>query len=214
MRLLRSADLAFVSDEALNAYDYISGHIGFGICQRLNARFFRFAFLRDPVARTLSHYYYWRHFPHPERGPGYRLARELSLEEFLRAPGAPRFQFANMQTWMLYESYEAFSREKHKQVSPETLLEVAKANVDTLDFVGIQEAFSEGLEVLAGLLGCSGTYDARLVNATADRPDVTELSRSEREAVDEATALDRALYEHCRQRWLSWAPAVSQPPRE
>ena len=61
---------------------FISGHFGYDYAEELINTRYSFTFLRDPADRILSFYYFCRQ-SNPDEFPVYKLAHELSLNEFL-----------------------------------------------------------------------------------------------------------------------------------
>lgn len=52
------SDIAYMPDQVLNSFDFISGHVGIQLLNRIERPTVRLIFLRNPVARTRSQYQY------------------------------------------------------------------------------------------------------------------------------------------------------------
>jgi len=52
------SDIAYMPHQVLNSFDFISGHIGIQLLNRIERPTVKLIFLRDPVARTRSQYQY------------------------------------------------------------------------------------------------------------------------------------------------------------
>jgi hypothetical protein len=143
--------------------------------------------LREPVDRVLSHYY--RHMGSPRR-EGSDKPPQQSLEEVLelRLP-----QVSNLQTRFLCDDPDL-----PPDMPPEAL-DQAKANLDRLVFVGLQERFNESLVLLERTLGI-GTLVPYVRNrhVGGQRPSADDLEPAQRALVVEANAFDIELYEYGR----------------
>jgi hypothetical protein len=84
-------------------------------------------FLRDPVRRTISHYYFWRERPRSGNNlHAYMLDQDLSVFEFARLPFIRRFY---------------------------TDVFFGGVDLDTFDIVGLHETFDADLKRVERLLG-------------------------------------------------------------
>jgi len=93
--------------EKFQNIQFISGHFGFDFAQQFRSDRFMFTFLRNPVERILSYYYFCRN-----RDPGeyniYKLAQTLTLEKFLQLGFSEPIIKAciwNNQAWQLAHGY-------------------------------------------------------------------------------------------------------------
>jgi hypothetical protein len=66
--------------ENLQGKRFIMGHFGYNFAKTIDAKLV--TVLRDPEERIVSVYYHWRRIP-AESGPHARLAKQLTLDEFL-----------------------------------------------------------------------------------------------------------------------------------
>ena len=132
--------------------------------------------MREPVARLVSHYHYWLRAYQPDSelvSPLHRRVVEegWSLERFCLAP-----QLRNVYTEFLW----GFP-------------------VDRLDFIGITEYFAEDLRYFShrflGNKMLPRTLNQRLPEGGS--PDEPALTALERAAVEEFHAADMALYQQC-----------------
>lgn len=62
---------------------FISGHFGYDFAKPFMQQRYSFTFLRDPIERILSFYYFCKSRD-PEEYSIYKLVQELTLEEFLQ----------------------------------------------------------------------------------------------------------------------------------
>ena len=62
---------------------FLSGHFGYDFAKQFMPSRYSFTFLRDPVERVLSFYYFCR-TRDPHEYDIYRLCHELTLDEFLK----------------------------------------------------------------------------------------------------------------------------------
>jgi sulfotransferase famil protein len=168
-----------------------AGHTPYCILQEVMPLRTRYVtFLRDPVARVLSHYYRHIHRQQPERAgrikkrPGARMRAE-SLEMALVEMRLP--QIRNLATRFLC------THQSPDEDLPPAALDEAKANLRRFAFVGIQERFDESAALMQRELGMELVpYLSRHVSS--GRPEARETSVEDRELIEEHNRLDMELY--------------------
>lgn len=168
-------------------------------------------FLREPVARLLSHYNFWRsvrdevieqeHLDHIRHVKSLELKVLLSPAQLGNAP-----DFWNLHTQRLAgDLFVAPSgrpwRDEHE------LLDTALANLENMSTVGLTEYPDLSFQRIAEDLGIPNRYDGLRLNVTAhnvqEQPDRYEqldaaMDDETAEALDRATRLDRRVYDRAR----------------
>ncbi len=156
-------------------------------------------FMRDPVERVLSHYFYWRSIQESSMGP--KLARCLSLRDFLCSDVvAVRRQISNLQAWMFISNIDMMSRHRLACCSFEELFEKAVENTRIFDFIGFTESFNTDLEYLNSRYNWGLSEDVGVLNKSPDRKNATELDEETMDLVRGVTRLDRRLYQYVRKQ--------------
>jgi hypothetical protein len=184
---------------SLGAYDLVGGHA----CYPFVARFARppqvITFLRDPIDRAISAFYYFRQLGRDRRKQGLAgvvvsEACELSLADFiLREPQEALVALGITQTWMLsQERLTAFTPGPIRL--PPDALAVARANLARCDFIGLTERMDESLGLACDALGWPPSGPIEKVNRTEHRPGRDQLDARTRRLLEEVTATDRELY--------------------
>ncbi|HEX3447678.1 MAG TPA: sulfotransferase family 2 domain-containing protein [Isosphaeraceae bacterium] len=182
----------------LGRHPCYSGHVVYRFRDLLPARTAVMTFLRDPVDRAVSAFYFFRSqgrekLAEEQTTPGLDRCCELSLDEFLEAePHAARVHLGNIQTWM-------FSQPHMYHVSPWrplTLadLDEAKRNLERVAFVGVTARFEESIELLCRMCDWPLPDAVPHENRTPVRPGAEEVSPEARAALEELTTLDADLY--------------------
>ncbi len=198
-------ELSFISDETLNSYDVIGGHAGFGILERIHRPVYAFTFLRDPVERTLSLYYYWKGLV-DSNSPGPAFIRDMSLEDFVKSD-FPMIQASvdNTQSWFLAKDLIMFFRE-YEPLEDDALFERAENNAKQLDLIGFQENFKEDVERLVTDLGWNmpASLD-KPVNKTKERKAMDDVDPKLIELIRARVKVDQQLYDSMRALRLSKA---------
>ena len=162
----------------------VAGHMGYGL-HELVARPVRYlVFLRDPVERIVSHYYYVM------RTPDHRFhddANALGLGDFVRK--LPESELVNdgQVKWLTREAVTG--RSLAGDADP---LEVASRHLSTA-VVGLAERFDESLLLMQSDLRWKTPYYVK-ENVTRDRPRGAALSADDRRTIEEANARDLELY--------------------
>ncbi len=182
----------------LGRHPCYSGHVAYRFRDQLPARTAVMTFLRDPVDRAVSAFYFFRSLgramlAEEQTIPGSERCCELSLDEFLEAePHAARVNLGNVQTWM-------FSQLHMYHVSPwrpltRADLDEARRNLERVAFVGVTDRFDESIRVLCRMCDWpvpdAVPHEAR----TPGRPRAEAVSPEARAALKELTALDSELY--------------------
>lgn len=129
--------------------EIINTHLGFGIHEYLSQPYTYITFLRDPVDRVISMYYYYQKTKNP-------LFQHLSLKEFVES--YPAVQNGMTKNFSGVTLKRQLLPEEAKDKVPFTAenLELAKHNLQTqFKFVGISERFDESLILLQRILGLS-----------------------------------------------------------
>lgn len=166
----------------------VVGHFPFGVHRWLEGPCRYMTFLRDPVDRVISRYYYLIHRPgtrHYEvlQGSG-GLAEAIDLQP----------QFRNWQTRVMAGLDDEGHYDPDEPCTEETLAR-AKANLERCDAVGLTKRFDESLVLMKLALGWDTPAYVRR-NTTKGRPRLGELPQQVLDRIEEHNRLDRALYEH------------------
>jgi hypothetical protein len=184
-------EVASLSAEELSRTRVIAGHFYFGAHHRLPARFRYLTFLREPVARVLSHYEFVRRRPEHYL---HEAASSLSLADYVHFCGAAEPN--NDQTRLLAGAEMASS---DGTCSP-AMLPAAKRNLDLHAAVGLTEAFDASLVLMGRTFGWKRPlYVRRNVSARSDGE--ATLSAQAREVVEEHNSLDAELYGYACERF-------------
>jgi hypothetical protein len=152
-------------------------------------------FLRDPVDRVVSNYYFLRtKSPVSEDSEtALRAARSLSLKDFLLCEDPNvRMVSENFQTKAL-----AFDiRPDHLEPSmSNALLKNASRNLATFDFIGITEYFGDSVRVLSEMLGVE--LSVKKLNVNPERPG-SPATAEELDIARSLNRLDLELYDKAR----------------
>ena len=179
------------SDEVKNAVTCLAGHFAYGIHEHIPTECQYVTFLRNPVERILSLYYYVRHKNH-QLAP---MLNQLTVGEFVESKtisdtnnGMVRF---------------LAGRSDIGQVSPNGSvtrddLVLAKRNLSQFTAVGFVETFNESLREFARLFQWENIrYVSKRINAS--RPSQTDLPNRTINVIKEYNTLDLELYEFAKE---------------
>jgi hypothetical protein len=167
----------------------------------MNERY-SFTFLRDPIERVLSFYYFCK-TRDPDEYEIHRLCRESSLDEFLRiAIERPEVKSLvwNNQVWQLACGFGNPQYLDSSFFAPDELLGLAIRHLDDFSYVGFTETFDEDREKILLDLGVSSPRANFTSNSTPRRPTSKNLPRSTLELLGQFTQLDQALYQKAWER--------------
>jgi hypothetical protein len=168
----------------------LGGHIPYGVHHYLPSDSRYVTFLRDPIERTLSHYY--RILSSHRKTPLPEFSEEPSFEE-MATNG--EYLYDNLQTRFLSGEPEPFDE------VTEEMFENARANLEK-SFVafGLVERFEESLVLLKRRLGLSSVlYVSKRM--TPERPRTAESKAELVPLVERFNSYDVRLYEWATQRF-------------
>lgn len=180
---------------------FVSGHFGYDFASRLMQGRYSFTFLRDPKARLVSFYSFFRGRTEYttelyEAGRKYDLVGFL---EYCRDWGFGDLVWNN-QVWQLAHGFgQAELRDvplTAAQMEPEALLAQAKRNLARFDAVGLVESFDADITAIFAALGAPGMVPAR--SNVSDGSGIEAISAAAQAKLDEMTELDQALYAYVR----------------
>ncbi len=162
------------------------GHMPFGIHKRLPQPSTYITFLRDPVERVISAYYFARNYA---LHPNHRWMSKITLEEYVRTS-------PNHNVQCKYISGRPFVGNHHAGPCDEETLAMAKENLRRhFSLVGLTERFDEGLAILKILFDWEIAKYAKF-NITKNRMKKATLPLSTVELIAERNQYDVALYEY------------------
>jgi len=179
---------------------FISGHFGFEYCRQFMDGRYSFTFLRDPVERILSLYYFSR-TRDPAAYPIYRVAHEMDLAGYLRA-GFERDDIKtylwNHQACQLACGWHDPAQRQIADFTDEQILERAKAHLTEFDYIGFAESFGVDSKAILANLNVPVPESLVPANVTPRRPHRNDLPAATIRLAEELTRLDAALYEHAK----------------
>lgn len=169
-------------------YRLLKGHLNFGIHKYVPNAWAYFTFLREPIDRTISHFYY---IAQSKNHALYNQiqSQQMGIGEYIESGLDP--MLFNAQTRLLSGVWDTIPA---GTCTPEHL-EQAKENLEKhIKVIGLTEQFDESLILLRETFGWSHLHYTRQ-NVTSNRPKTEGLSPEELSAVKSANELDLALYE-------------------
>jgi hypothetical protein len=183
-----------LSDQDLSRIEVFTGHIGFRFLQRVPTAIV-VTFLRDPLERAVSQYWYHRHNLNTFRG------RQLSFAEYLRSDiSGFRAVLDNGIVWQFaWDQHPAF-RDEVRFSDDDCLFKEASANIQSVDFIGFQESLDQDIELLREYLGVvTPRHPARRrANVTLNKPDRMRLTDADVAVFQQRAGLDIRFLEEAR----------------
>ncbi|MEQ1700521.1 MAG: sulfotransferase family 2 domain-containing protein [Ilumatobacteraceae bacterium] len=222
---LRSKLVRHVDD-----YELVVGHVDHRMTQAFRRPPAVITFLREPIDRALSAYYFLRQSEGANIPTTYTRAqrrarvtaaqqvRELSIREFLhRHPQTATSHMGSIQTAILGQQLDR--RRRSRPLGADDL-ERAKQRLEQCVAFGLTERVDESMTLICHSLGWAPFDGFPHANPTLDRGAVADLDVDTLDELRELTALDGELYrfatELFEQRWQALsasrpAAAVSVP---
>lgn len=177
------------------------------------------AMLRDPVERSISHYFHILN--HPDN-PHYELAHSMDFSAFLRHPWGraelTNFQARHLAFDNIQEEYFGYSEHLTtgrleawtERLSAPALLARAEARVEAAAFVGLCERFLDSQRVLCHMFDWPVPGESYHYYANAKRPKRESISAADLALIEEYTAFDRILYDQVAARLEPAAAAATR----
>lgn len=193
------AELDVFQPSELAHYDFVCGHFTARNLSLVRPGAFRCTFLREPVERVVSAYWYFRGYEGQPRGvtrAAVLAAKRMSFVDFLRSPEPEvRWHLAGHQCEAIAGDWT-----NPRSLPPADLVAEAEAGLARFDFVGVSERLQACLDEICRLAELPDLGPVRQMNTTATRPRVDELTATERDLVTEVCATDTQLYTIVRRR--------------
>jgi Galactose-3-O-sulfotransferase len=172
---------------------FVWGHVPFGIHVLRPGDHQYITFLRDPVDRAISYYYFVRYskrsrYVHPERDD----ADTLSITEFYARRRYQNWQARFLAGLQYHKLYPYLATERFEQAT----LDTAIRNLTERYFCyGILERFEESIELFQRRFGWDRRAEISPQQTTKSRPALDELDDATRAALEESNRLDCLLYD-------------------
>nr|WP_272506048.1 sulfotransferase family 2 domain-containing protein [Salinibacter ruber] len=183
-----------VADRADPDVEAVSGHMIFGAHRYLDGPLQYLTFVREPVSRVISDYYYVRRTPdHDFYDPV--VTENYSLADYV-VSGITIYT-NNVQTRMI----SGIGRDVDFGDCTSDMLDRALHNLDEhFAGIGLTERFDESVTLMQRKLGWSlPMYKTR--NRTKKRPGRAEIPDATRTLIREHNALDLKLYQYAKERF-------------
>ena len=189
-------------------YALVWGHYDLPAIRRLGPDRFTFTLLRDPAARIVSLYLYWRGQAALDLGRNgmnqpVLAAQRLSLADFLQSTDLSIVNYIdNLYVRRLTGLYATVEDGDRLDSDPDGALDQALAALDSLDYVGMTEDADGCLAHLGQQLGFAAPRRAPKLNVTRSPPEVMSAiaDPAVQSALARLTRLDQVVYEAARRR--------------
>jgi hypothetical protein len=210
--------LVTASKEDLGRWQVFRGHFLSHLESFLDRKLFTFTLLREPVARTISHYHHVRRSP---EHPSHHHAVNMTLKEFCLHPST-RHMVENYQAIYLAKApcdvravigtlplgyAERFQLQEFLQYpddfsGSDRLLEVASKRLAEFEYVGITERLGQSLSEFSRMVGCAAPVVVERANLNPEGTSTDSVDASTLDLIRSLTAVDSVLYNS--RRTTSW----------
>jgi hypothetical protein len=197
------------SPETKQSAEVIFGHFDYGMhafFPERSGNIQYISFLREPVDRIISNYYYIKHRDKVHRLHGW--VKDQSIREFL-LDERNRAETTNSAVRQLSGVTQLYSSAyitllKDTEPLPDNALELAKANVSNVfNVVGITELFDESLLVMSQTFGWKNLYYTKINVGKGKWRTDDEITPEVIDLIKEQNQLDLELYSFAKQRLQS-----------
>ena len=208
------SQLIQIPNNKINNYKYFSGHFYSALPQILQKKLKTVTFIREPLARALSHY---NHIARAQQHYFHKTVIKLgSFESFIVDPECQPL-IRNFQCKMLTSSFDPFQIAKNlnsndlKSFRLEHMIEVMESNYNESDllnqaisiinifsFVGITERYNESIQSLSKISGFNLQYYE--LNKSIKMISSNDISPSVKDFFYKINKSDVALYEYAQNK--------------
>jgi hypothetical protein len=188
-----------INDQVLEDFrkiSFLSGHFGYDFAKHYMPGRYSFTFLRDPIERVLSLYYFCRKRD-PDQFEIYRICRQSTLNGFLKmglVNPEVRYFIWNNQVWQLACGFGNLENKNLFSFKDAELLQLASNHLDDFSYIGFAETFEADRDRILRDLGIVAPEATIISNANPGRPTVNDLPQTTKDLLFELTELDGALY--------------------
>ncbi len=199
-----------VNEQVLHDFQkvpFLSGHFGYAFAKQYMRDRYSFTFLRNPVERVLSFYYFCR-TRDPNAFEIYSLSQKTTLNGFLQmglVEPEVKYYIWNNQVWQLACGFGSLDNRALSSFERGELLDLALSHLDEFSYIGFAESFEQDRDRVLTDLGIETPKEKIVSNATPGRPVSDDLPQSTVALLLELTELDRVLYEKVQSRKMSHA---------
>lgn len=194
--MITHGDYLALPSATLSKIAFISGHFGYEYASQFMESRYSFTFLRNPVDRILSFYYFCRS-QNPDEYPIYRLSQQMELEEFMYAGlenPLVRSYIWNQQTWQLACGSGNLNGISMDEFNETQLVTKALDHLHNFTHIGFTETFEQDRDVIFGALGLPLPRGNWVENHSGPRRYRHELPQATLKIAAELTRLDQELY--------------------
>ena len=175
-------------------HKFARGHISYGL-HKFTLRPCRYiTFLRHPIDRAISHYYFIRQCdPSISRHSRHEIVQNSTLSEYYQIQ-----RYKNEITKMIAGiELERLHRHVDSSLVDNILLARAKYNLEhKYSCFGLQGQFEESIRLFKQLFGWENENRTELHKKTRKRPSVDEIDSRTRNILVDSHQLDLELYQH------------------
>ncbi len=177
-------DFMSLEQRKRNLLDLLIGHVDYGIHHNFNGKSKYITFLRDPVERVLSHYYFIK----SNKFHRYHKAeKNMDIDEFIICGLRPRMN--NCMVRMISGENPGYNK------CPDEMIDLALENLDRdYIFVGVVSHLSNSIAALIKIMGWKNVEVERK-NVTKNKPDIQSMTEKTIDIIRTYNSLDMKFYD-------------------